>query len=73
MSKIRVSAPISRGDYGQIIVHDTTRVTHPVTANIFIGKGIYLVVPENSQFPVVHRDNLSSALSFVEQMIPDEA
>lgn len=72
MHKVQVSQSARRGDYEQITVRDTTRVTHPVAAKIFVLGDDYLVVPENDMYPIVLRDNLSSAVNFVEQMIPDE-
>ena len=72
MSKVIVEEAKRRGDHEQIVVRDTTRVTHPVVANIFTKDGEWLVIPESDRLPIVARDNLSSAVNFVEQIIPDE-
>ncbi len=72
MSKVEVGEVKQRGLYEEIVVRDTTRVTHPVAARILFRDGDYLIVPENDMYPVVLRDNLSSAVSFVEHIIPDE-
>lgn len=72
MSKVEVGERKRRGLYEEIVVRDTTRVTNPVAARIFVTSCTYLVVPENDRYPVVLRNNLSSAVSFVEQIIPDE-
>ena len=71
MSKVLVSELKQRGDHGQIVVRDITRVTNPVIASIFTKDGEWLVIPESDRFPVVARDNLSSAVDFVERIIPE--
>lgn len=72
MPKVELGETKQRGEIEEIVVRDMTRVTHPVVANIFMKDGEWLVVPENDRYPIVVRDNLSSAVNFVEQIIPDE-
>ncbi len=72
MPKISIHATCRRGEYEEITVYDMTRVGHPIAAKILRLGGDFLVVPENDMYPVVLRFNLSEAVSFVEQIIPDE-
>lgn len=72
MSKISIGEVRQRGLFVERVIHDLTRVGHPKTASIFAMSNGSLVVPENDVYPVVLRDNLNSAMSFVEQIIPDE-
>lgn len=74
MSKVRIGVTHRRGSYTETYIHDVTRVTDPVAATIYtLGVDDYLVVPENDMFPIVKHDNISSAVNFVEQIIPDES
>ena len=72
MSNVKIGKTTKRGDYLEIILHDTSRVAHPVTAKVYVTGGVYLTVPENDVFPIIAHDNLSGAVNFIEQMIPDE-
>ncbi len=70
--KVYIGPTRQRGQYKETPVYDRTRVGHPTAAKIFRLGGDFLVVPENDMYPVVLRDSLSAAVSFVEQIIPDE-
>ena len=72
MPKCEVKEVKNRGDYIEHVILDTTRVGHPVAARIYQQSGTYLIVPDNDLYPVVSRDNISSAIDFIEQIIPDE-
>lgn len=73
MTKAEVGRTKQRGDYEETLVHDVTRVGNPIAAKILKSGDDYLVVPENDMYPVVVRENLSAAVSFVDQIIPDES
>ena len=58
-----------RGDTLVQEVHDTTRVTHPKTADVVALKDKYLVVPVSPANPVKECDTLDEALGFIERYI----
>lgn len=58
-----------RGDSIVYEVHDTSRVTHPKTADVVTLKSSYLVVPTSSSNPVRECDSLEEAMSFIERYI----
>lgn len=58
-----------RGQFVERVIHDLTRVGHPKVASIFELDNGMCVIPENDAFPVMLRDTLDSAMSYVEQII----
>ena len=58
-----------RGEYLVTEVHDTTRVTHPKTADIVEINTRYLVIPVASHNPVKECDTMDEAMSFIHRYI----
>lgn len=58
-----------RGDYLVHAIHDTTRVTHPKTADIVEVNTRYLVIPVANHNPVKECDTMDEAMSFIHRYI----
>lgn len=58
-----------RGDILAHEVHDTSRVTHPKTADVLELNSRYLVVPTSTSNPVKECDSLDEAMSFIDRYI----